>query len=205
MKIVILVEIACAAVDMRKVVLLFVLFFTVMWARVVKAQSFDTVKVSGYIWKEAEFRKPSKKHRDTLYSPIDIVYTYKFLVCKDSQCELKVALKCFEDEPIDSIFSFCPILHPHTFFTRVLNTSVPKEFQCPLPELNSTCTFRLKDKEVQVFFVEGFWIRTRYDSNLNVLKPPFDTHYSNFRGIADLFYLIKVNQFNSCIEKPSDR
>jgi len=193
---------------MKYISLSLVTFSMFLFAPVLMAQRLDTVRVRGYILKETHLEKSVKKRNEGLKSvdyPIDVNYTYRFLVCKDEQCQFDMALKCFEKEPLDSIFTFCPILRPHFFFKSVLDTETPTEFQCPIPKLENTCEFKIKDKVAQVFFVDGLWVKVKYNSNLNIIKPPFDLRYTNFKGTVDLFYLVEVIKFDECVRNEKVR
>jgi|GEM_PF-3750124 len=180
----------------------FAVLFLSLLAPALLAQSLDTVRISGFILKETHLEKNVKKKNGDLKSvsyPIDVNYTYSFLACKDEQCRFDVAYERFDKEPIDSIFTFCPILRPHFFFKGVLGIETPNEFRCAISKLENTCEFRIEDKVAQIFFVDGVWVKTQYNSNLNVVKPPFDSRYTNFKGTVDLFYLVDVIQFNECV------
>lgn len=187
---------------MKKILTLLLIFISPIIAKCQRNNNcLDTLFVKGFILTEvskSEIIRPN----DKTYFPIDIQEFYLFVPFdenhKKSNFNICDSLKRRDKK---RFFVFCPVQRPSILLSKTcIEKNSIKKNECSTPKMNSLNYYSIKgqkNKLYQIYYVEGNWLRIKYDPKENLLSSLFKIELiDTTRNSIDLYYLLRYSRFD---------
>jgi hypothetical protein len=166
----------------------------------------DTIFAKGYILKEIakqdvlKYKKAAKRKlndKKNFELPIDVSERYIYLP-STNELPITTILDSIYSSKLSSFYTFCPIQKPYTIFKDIIGTE-DYDFSCKTPTLNSNNLYMIKGykhKLYEIYYIEGKWLRMKYNPKLDYIVSSFKVELINANEeFIDLYYLWDYTNF----------
>lgn len=174
----------------------------------------DIIKAKGYILKEVAkhdilaYRKSQQrqiKHKKSFDLPIDVIGRYLFIQCDYKDCSISDILDSIQKKKLTKFFLFCPVEKPYVVLKEICESDIAyQKFVCNTPVLNSQDYYEIKGyktKLYEIYYIEGNWLKIKYNQKLNYLTSAFKIEYLDMNAdYIDLYYLLNYTDFKESPE-----